>query len=274
MTSLVALRNFFESEVKIPMFLASLGAGSAIAFMGQILTGFVHAFAWRGSFFLVACLVLQICVMAMILPIREKNSSSIELLKGPAIQWSIFNNLRYMLFLAVVFFQSCTMGMLFILLLDYGKQMEFTEWESTFILTFVGILGLPGRGLGAILIRIDKFSSLITLCLASTIFGGGVLFLKYSSSFGFALVFAFFIGIAVGIFFFVMWMVPMDMFSKEEYSTATGFAAIGVGLGNLLSAPLAGKLISLGKPWHVFLRVMCANLLSLFTSTVKFASKC
>lgn len=249
----MTVRNFFDTEAKLPLFLASLGAACGTSFMIQILTSFVSVFTWRGSFFLVACLVLQICVIAMILPTHRSNTCSTALPKTTGIQWSIFYNLRFMLFLVIVLFQSLTMGMLIIVMLDYGKEMEFTERESTFLLTFVGFIGFPGRSLAAILGLLNKFSSLISISIAASIFGCGFLCVKYSVSYDIALVLAFLLGISSGMFYFTIWIVPMDIFSKEKYPTAIGIVMIGHGLGNLVSGSLAGKLINLGNAYNIFL---------------------
>lgn len=242
---MVALRQHFGPDAKIPMTFASLGSGVGVITVVHIADGFVHAFGWRGSFFLIAGLFLQICILALTLPTHRQNIASTSVSKAPLIQWAVLKNPRYASCLVIFLLYATSVGMFFIVLLDYGKQMQLTEEESTFLISFVGLTGIPGRGFAAILCHFNKFSSMITLCLSGMCLGCGLVLKKYSSTYGLAFLFTFLVGFANGMFVLLMWIVPMDMFSQEFYPSASGVLLIAYGLGFLVSGPIAGKLLNI-----------------------------
>lgn len=242
-SSMIILRQYFGSEAKLPISIASFGSELGVILIVQIMSGFVQAVGWRGSFLLIACMLLQICIMAMSMPNPRSNAASPASVKSPSIQWSILKNHRFVLILIVTNLYVIVMQMLLIVLLDYGKQMNFTDAESTFLLTFIGLMGIPGRVLVAMLCHFNKVSSVILVYVAAICLGCGVLCLKYSNSYELSFVFAFLIGIANGMIIILIWIVPIDMFPQEKYASASGITMIVFGLGCLVSGPFAGKLL-------------------------------
>ncbi|XP_077566123.1 monocarboxylate transporter 2 [Stigmatopora nigra] len=261
--ALTMIGKYFYKKRPIANGLAMAGSPVFLSTLAPLNQYLFNHFGWRGSFLILAGLLLNCCVAGSLMrplgpPPSKLKKKDVVSAKEKLTTWqlvnkyldlSLFKHRGFLIYLSgnVIMFLGFFAPIVF--LTAYAKDMGVDEYSAAFllsILAFVDMFARPSMGLLAntrwVRPKIQYFFSFAVLC-------NGIchILCPLASTYTGLVVYAIFFGFAFGMVSSVLFESLMDMVGAQRFSSAVGLTTIVECCPVLLGPPIAGKLVDMSK---------------------------
>ncbi|XP_061770026.1 monocarboxylate transporter 2-like isoform X2 [Nerophis ophidion] len=265
--ALTMIGKYFAKKRPIANGLAMAGSPVFLSSLAPLNQYLFNHFGWRGSFLILAGLLLNCCVAgALMRPLGpppskvKKEACVITVTKEKRSAWKVvnkyldltlFRHRGFLIYLSgnVIMFLGFFAPIVF--LAAFAKDMGVDEYSAAFllsILAFVDMFARPSMGLLAnsrwVRPKIQYFFSFAVLY-------NGVchILCPLAETYTGLVVYAVFFGFAFGMVSAVLFESLMDLVGPQRFSSAVGLTTIVECCPVLLGPPLAGKLVDVSKTY-------------------------
>ncbi|XP_051911932.1 monocarboxylate transporter 2 [Hippocampus zosterae] len=265
--ALTMIGKYFYKKRPIANGLAMAGSPVFLSTLAPLNQYLFNHFGWRGSFLILAGLLLNCCVAGSLMrplgpPPSKLKKDQVASAKERRTPWqllnkyldlSLFKHRGFLIYLSgnVIMFLGFFAPIVF--LAAYAKDMGVDEYSAAFllsILAFVDMFARPSMGLLAnsrwIRPKIQYFFSFAVLY-------NGVchILCPLANSYTGLVVYAVFFGFAFGMVSAVLFESLMDLVGAPRFSSAVGLTTIVECCPVLLGPPIAGKLVDVTKNYKI-----------------------
>ncbi|XP_077450122.1 monocarboxylate transporter 2 [Stigmatopora argus] len=265
--ALTMIGKYFYKKRPIANGLAMAGSPVFLSSLAPLNQYLFNHFGWRGSFLILAGLLLNCCVAGALM--RPLGPLPSKLKKGDVVSakekrtaWqlinkyldlTLFKHRGFLIYLSgnVIMFLGFFAPIVF--LAAYAKDMGVDEYSAAFllsILAFVDMFARPSMGLLAntrwVRPKIQYFFSFAVLY-------NGVchILCPLASTYTGLVVYAVFFGFAFGMVSSVLFESLMDLVGPQRFSSAVGLTTIVECCPVLLGPPIAGKLVDMSGNYKI-----------------------
>ncbi|XP_061923116.1 monocarboxylate transporter 2 [Entelurus aequoreus] len=265
--ALTMIGKYFAKKRPIANGLAMAGSPVFLSTLAPLNQYLFNHFGWRGSFLILAGLLLNCCVAGALMrplgppPSKVKKEACVTTVtKEERSAWKVLNKYLdltlfrhrgFLIYLSgnVIMFLGFFAPIVF--LAAFAKDMGVDEYSAAFllsILAFVDMFARPSMGLLAnsrwVRPKIQYFFSFAVLY-------NGVchILCPLAETYTGLVVYAVFFGFAFGMVSAVLFESLMDLVGPQRFSSAVGLTTIVECCPVLLGPPLAGKLVDVSKTY-------------------------
>ncbi|XP_037099298.1 monocarboxylate transporter 2-like [Syngnathus acus] len=261
--ALTMIGKYFYRKRPIANGLAMAGSPVFLSSLAPLNQYLFNNFGWRGSFLILAGLLLNCCVAGSLMrplgpPPAKLKKEQVESAKVKLTPWqilnkyldlSLFKHRGFLIYLSgnVIMFVGFFAPIVF--LTAYAKDMGVDEYSAAFLLSILAIVDMVARPSMGLLANSRWIRPNIQYFFSFAVLYNGVchILCPLASSYTGLVIYAIFFGFAFGMVSSVLFESLMDLVGPPRFSSAVGLTTIVECCPVLIGPPIAGKLVDVTK---------------------------
>ncbi|XP_061124206.1 monocarboxylate transporter 2-like [Syngnathus typhle] len=261
--ALTMIGKYFYKKRPIANGLAMAGSPVFLSSLAPLNQYLFNNFGWRGSFLILAGLLLNCCVAGSLMrplgpPPAKPKKEQVASAKVKLTPWqilnkyldlSLFKHRGFLIYLSgnVIMFVGFFAPIVF--LTAYAKDMGVDEYSAAFLLSILAIVDMVARPSMGLLANSRWIRPNIQYFFSFAVLYNGVchILCPLASSYTGLVIYAIFFGFAFGMVSSVLFESLMDLVGPPRFSSAVGLTTIVECCPVLIGPPIAGKLVDVTK---------------------------
>lgn len=263
LTAVISVNQHFGKKRGLASAISVSGCGIGSLLFPIILSTLIDRYGWRQTMLVISGVQLLTAVSGAIMvpkPVKTKkivlsekdslkdtdsNNSEEEVPKKTMCKFSldlkVFRNVSFTLFFISCVLSATGAGVPSIIISDYARSKDASASQAALLISIIGIAGTVGRIFAGIVSTMDNVDNMITYIINMILSGVGTALYPLNDSYWLMIMCSVYFGLFYGVAAGFDPVIIADIVGVEQLAMAYGYFSVALGLGSIISSPLAGN---------------------------------
>jgi predicted MFS family arabinose efflux permease len=228
----------------------SSGAGVGNFVMAYILAASIEVYHWRGSMFISAAVVLQMCLVGALMRepktwIEIKKQQKLKGNKSTNIckTFDLYRNSGLVLFFIHMMFVSAGLSIVYVHITAITESLaKVSRAEATLALSLIGLTNIPGRLATGFLGQLKNVDTFMLYVICLTLCGLSAILVPFLNNYTCIITWSAVFGVFISPNMALFQIIILYFVDISDLNNAFAHSCVFVAIGYVAGAPLAGKL--------------------------------